>query len=101
MSLIKFVFSTMLILSNEYMYAQKKEQRDVIKSSIDKEDSLRVVNEINKRTKEREDRIIQFLKKNPRNKRSFKKNGKLYYLHDVTKDGKPIYITTKNKITNH
>ena len=46
---------------------------------------------------ESEKKVKAYLKKNPRVKRTFIKNGSTHYLHHIDGDGKPVYINTKNK----
>ena len=46
---------------------------------------------------ESEKKVQTYLKKNPKVKRTFIKNGSTHYLHHIDRDGKPVYINTKNK----
>lgn len=42
-------------------------------------------------------RVENYLQKYPTLKRTFVKNGSLYFLKDIDVDGNPVYINTKNK----
>jgi serine protease AprX len=42
-------------------------------------------------------RVEAYLKKHPTLKRTFVKNGSVYFLKDIDAEGNPIYINTKNK----
>lgn len=44
-----------------------------------------------------EKKVQDYLKKNPKIKRTYLKNGSTHYLHHIDRDGKPVYINTKNK----
>jgi hypothetical protein len=87
----------LLLVSHSIVYAQTLVQREVIKSSISKEDSIKSIiywqNYKNKKNK----RVEEYLNKHPNTPKSYFKNNKLYVLYDVTKDGKPLYINTKKK----
>ena len=41
--------------------------------------------------------VAQYLKKHPKIKRTFVKDGSVYYLKKIDADGNPVYINTKNK----
>ena len=87
------------------LYGQTPKQREEIKSSISKEDSIRSATSVNKYTIQKTKRIEEYLRNHPNTPRSYVKNRKTYELYDISKEGTPIYITTKrirrrNKTTN-
>lgn len=85
----------LLLVSNIIIYAQTSQQREVIKSSISKVDSIKNTTVVENYTKEKINRIKEFLKKHPYTPKSYIKNKKLYVLYDISKNGKPLYITIK------
>ena len=42
-------------------------------------------------------KVQTYLQKHPTLKRTFVKNGSVYFLKDIDADGNPVYINTKNK----
>lgn len=93
---MKTIFTISLIAVSILSYTQTAEQREVIKSSMNQNIINKSNNEINIYSIEKKKRIEVFLKNNPNNQRTFTINGKMYSLYNVTLDGNPIYITTKD-----
>ncbi|WP_396145206.1 S8 family serine peptidase [Flavobacterium sp.] len=93
---MKSIFTISLIAVSFLTNGQTAEQREVIKSSMNQNIVRQTNNELKNLTAEKEQRIEAFLKNNPEKQKSFIKDGKIYSLYNVTKEGKPIYITTKD-----
>ena len=93
---MKSIFTISLIAVSFLTYGQTAEQREVIKSSMNQNIVRQTNNELKNLTAEKEQRIEAFLKNNPEKQRVFIKDGKIYSLYNVTKDGNAIYITTKD-----
>ena len=93
---MKSIFTISLIAVSFLTNGQTAEQREVIKSSMNQNIVRQTNNELKNLTAEKEQRIEAFLKNNPEKQKSFIKDGKIYSLYNVTKEGEPIYITTKD-----
>jgi hypothetical protein len=74
---------------------QTQAQRDVIKSSMSKEDSIKSANTVKEYEGNKAKRVEEYLKTHPKTKKTYTKNGKFHSLSDISKEGKPIYIVTK------
>ena len=78
-------------------YAQTKQERAKNVDSVNKLklDELKSTFQNNHTNDEKKVQI--YLKKNPKIKRTYIKNGSTHYLHHIDSEGKPVYINTKNK----
>jgi serine protease AprX len=100
---MRFLFSFWLIVSFSWVQAQTAEERaKIIKEYQTKnpqsQNMLKAAESAQKKAYEAtERRVADYLKKNPDKKRTFVKNGSVYYLKDIDAKGNPIYINTKNK----
>lgn len=80
--------------------AQTSEQRDEIKKSINTVELERLEHKFQKDYSLKEARVLEYLKANPIRKRSFTKDGSLYYLRSIDKNGNPLYINTKSNVAS-
>lgn len=99
---MKSIFTISLIAITCLSFGQTAEQREVIKASMPQNTLKRATNEVKSLSLEKEKRIEAFLKDNPGKKKTVLKDGKMYSLYNITKEGEPIYITTKDlaQVTN-
>jgi hypothetical protein len=95
--LYRFLLQIAFVLLPFASFAQTKEQRDQIKASINKEDSAKSAAAISSYQAGKYQRIKAYLAVNPKARRTYTKRNRIYTLVDVTKDGKPLYITTKKR----
>ncbi|KPM46828.1 S8 family serine peptidase [Jiulongibacter sediminis] len=77
--------------------AQSSQERLSISSSMDSTILNQIKSQFQLNYDKREREIGQYLIKNPEQKRSFVKDGSVYYLQRIDANGTPIYINTKNK----
>jgi|GEM_PF-5769830 len=77
--------------------AQTAEERAKNVDSISKQKAEQLKSTFQNRFNDSEKKVQDYLKKNPKVKRSFEKNGSLHYLHHIDNSGKPVYINTKNR----
>lgn len=97
MSFKKLFFYAMLSYGTMAL-AQSPEQREEIKKSINADELERLKQKFHKDYDLQEAKVVEYLKANPSVERSFTKNGSLYYLKSIDKNGKPVYINTKSNI---
>lgn len=83
-------------------FSQTAEQREVIKSSMKEITAKQEKSDVRKYVEEKENRISDYLNRHPEAQRVFFKNGKIYSLYFISREGNPIYITTKDlgQVTN-
>lgn len=93
---MKLFLSLSFIASTFVVYGQTNEQREVIKASMNSEIVQKTNNQVSALSLEREKKVAAYLKNNPEKKKSFTKEGKEYFLYNISKDGLPIYINTKD-----
>ena len=93
---MKSFLSLSFIAATLVSYGQTNEQREVIKVSMNSEIVQKTNNQVSVFSFERERKVAAYLKNNPEKKKSFTKEGKEYFLYNISKDGLPIYINTKD-----
>ncbi|MBS1781845.1 MAG: S8 family serine peptidase [Bacteroidetes bacterium] len=93
---MKKIFTVSLLFLSLFSFGQTAEQREVIQSFQDKNLNQQSYAELRNIVLEKEIRIQNYLSNNPDKEKSFTKDGRPYLLYDVSKEGKPIYITTKD-----
>ena len=94
---MKYLKIILFLVSHNIVYGQTLEQREVVKSSMSKEDSIKSITFVQNYKNKKNKRVEEYLNKHQSTPKSYFKNNKLYVLYDVTKDGKPLYIITKKK----
>lgn len=98
---MKHLVILLLSVCCSVIFAQTIDQRKSIQSSMNKEDSVKSATLVRNYANDKSKRIDAYLKKHPKTVKTYVKNKKLYVLYDISKEGNPIYITTKkNKTPN-
>ena len=97
MKLKKLLVGTTLMFAFATI-AQTQEQRTEIKKANNPAALKKLATDFQKQFEQDEKNVLDFLKKNPTIKRSFKKNGSVYYIKKIDENGKPVYINTKSNI---
>jgi len=77
--------------------AQTDKMRSEITKSVNQDRLKTLQKQLQLQNSKNETAVAVYLKKNPTIKRTFVKNGSVYYLQRIDADGKPVYINTKNK----
>jgi serine protease AprX len=93
----KHLLLSILLLFGIAANAQTAEERAKNVDSISKLKAEQLKSTFQNRFNDAEKKVKDYLKKNPKIKRSFEKNGSMYYLHHIDSSGKPVYINTKNR----
>jgi serine protease AprX len=93
----KHLLLSILMLFGIIANAQTAEERARNVDSISKLKAEQLKTTFQKRFNESEKKVQDYLKKNPKIKRSFERNGSMHYLHHIDSSGKPVYINTKNR----
>jgi serine protease AprX len=77
--------------------AQTEKARTEMMKSVNTEELKMFQQRLQLQFKNDEKAVANYLRKNPSVKRTFVKNGSVYYLQRIGSDGNPLYINTKNK----
>jgi serine protease AprX len=89
-----FLMSTSLVVSTN---AQTLEERNRNVEGVDKAALESLKAEYKRQYVISEDNVLKYLKKHPKVKRTFVKDGSTYHLQKIDRDGKPVYIRTNNR----
>ncbi len=92
----KFMLLIFLV-SGTFLLAQTPEQREKMIQSMDLEKLQGLEQQFQQDYQERQQRIAEFLQRNPDAQKSFEKDNASYMLYDIQEDGTPLYINTKNR----
>lgn len=96
-SMMRFLLSILLIGSFSWVNAQTDKARLEMTKNLNQEKLTTLRKQFETNHKKDEVAITQYLKRNPKAKRTFVKNGSVYYLQRIDSEGNPVYINTKNK----
>ena len=88
---------TFMLFTGTTIIGQTLQHRIQIQEKTSKNSLDSLVNIFAVKSKYEEAAIINYLQRNPETKRLFVKNGSVYYLKRISKDGLPVYINTKNR----
>ena len=81
---------------NLTLMAQTEEQRATIKASYNKEELSKSTQQILEFSAAKDKRVANYLAAHPNQKESFDRNGVAFLLYDVSPNGNPIFINTKD-----
>ncbi|MDZ7896847.1 MAG: S8 family serine peptidase [Arcicella sp.] len=89
------LFSILFLLSIS-VNAQTEAERAKIAESTNKAEVESLKTQFKRQYVISEEKILKYLKKNPKVKRTFVKDGSTYYLQKIDRDGNPLYINSKS-----
>lgn len=92
-----FILAFLVVGMPSFSNAQTDKTRSEIAKSVNKEGLQSLQKQLQLKNTKDEAAITQYLKRNPKAKRTFVKNGSVYYLQRIDSEGNPVYINTKNK----
>ena len=78
-------------------FAQTSEEREKNTDCVHKLKAEQLKSKFQNNHTNSEKKVHDYLKKHPKLQRTYIKNGSTHYLHHIDRDGKPVYINTKNK----